>query len=719
MGTNQTELKIQAPIAQQVSEESKTFSVFTKMQKSANVQQDDLTKALDLLGFNNVNPNRVDQVRSGITHLPDLRAEEFGAFVQGFRELQRNEYAEEFNRFDVDNSGSVNANEIILILRHLGHDTMMHVLQELIAEVDKSGAGELDLIQFETMVELLRSREGFCKSEHDRFLYAFHTFDKDKSGTLSTAELSDVLRWLDYNFEHAWLAKTVKEVDIDGSGTLNTHEFLVCMRKFRERQVAQIKSAIEIHDEDNDGTIRGAVAYEVLRTLGYPAEAECVNDAIRDCGFQPDVDGMLDLNMLWQVYELYRVREGFSSEETAEIDRAFVMFDADQSGEISTLETRKIMRWLGCFLSWEVQQDLLALVDLDQSGAMDLAELRKLNRLCRHSELQTAREVFEEADIERAGVISKASACAALQKLGCHYDRKQVAKATDIETFIQLVKQGKKAMLAKYRENHCFTDAELEKMAATFYTFDADGSGDIVRQELFQLLDSECPVLARDKERRPMLVKLMQEVAPHANSNALDFQSYVRLRARLRDMQDSDRLLKEQSALRETGFSRMEAREFRQIFLAADTDGDGELTLEEARNMIARICPMGVEHHAEFASIFKEVSSRQWRTEGSSDHADYPEFLFLMRKILDDDFANVSEKTRGPDDGTRSRRSRRRSSTARGTAKALGASIRASQLRAGGGDQSQAGVGSVPVSRRNSRQSTGTYSRRVSTTSVA
>merc|ERR1719437_52146 len=183
---------------------------------------------------------------------------------------------------------------------------------------------------------------------------------------------------------------------------------------------------------------------------------------------------------------------------------------------------------------------------------MDLAELRKLNRLCRHSELQTAREVFDEADVERVGFINKASACAALQKLGCHYDRKQVAKATDLERFMQLVKQGKKAMLLKYRENHCFTDAELEKMAATFYSYDADGSGDIAREELFQLLESECPVLARDKGRRPTLVKLLQEVAPHASSNALDFQSYVRLRARLRDMQDSDRLLKEQSALRAT-----------------------------------------------------------------------------------------------------------------------------------------------------------------------
>jgi len=662
----------------------------------------------------------VNEVRGQITHLPDLRAEEFGAFVKGFRDLQRNEYAEEFNRFDVDNSGSLNVNEIISILRHLGHDTMMHVLEELIAEVDTSGVGELELSQFEKVVERLRAREGFCKSENDRFLYAFKTFDKDKSGTLSTGELADVLRWLDYNFEHSWLAKTVKEVDIDGSGTLNAHEFLVCMRKFRERQVSQIKSAIEIYDEDNDGTISGAAAYEVLKTLGYPAEAECVSDAIRDSGFHPD--GMLDLNMFWQVYELYRVREGFSSEETAEIDRAFVMFDADNSGEVSTLETRKILRWLGCFISWEVQQDLLGLVDLDQSGAMDLAELRKLNRLCRHSELQTAREVFEEADAERVGFINKASACAALQKLGCHYDRKQVNKTTDMEMFIQLVKQGKKAMLLKYRENHCFTDAELEQMAATFYLFDHDGSGDIVREELFQLLDNECPALARDKERRPMLATLLKEVAPHASSNALDFQSYVRLRARLRDMQDSDRLMKEQATLRATGFCRQEAWDFRQIFLAADMDGDGELSLEEARGMIAQICPMGPEHHAEFAAIFKETSARPHRgsSEGSSDTAcDYPEFLFLMRKILDDDFACVSEKTRGPDP---SRLKRRRSSQSSvgwtGGAKAWGASLRASQQSAGG-SEIQTPLASASNSRRNSRQSsTGPFSRRVSFTST-
>jgi Ca2+-binding EF-hand superfamily protein len=97
--------------------------------------------------------------------------------------------------------------------------------------------------------------------------------------------------------------------------------------------------------------------------------------------------------------------------------------------------------------------------------------------------------------------------------------------------------------------------------------------------------------------------------------------------------------------VRETGFTSDEVAEFRQIFLAADENGDGELTLEEAREMVMRVCPFSSEHHNQFNKIFAEVAQKQMHLEGSGDEADFPEFLWLMRSILDADFASVAKQS--------------------------------------------------------------------------
>ena len=48
---------------------------------------------------------------------------------------------------------------------------------------------------------------------------------------------------------------------------------------------------------------------------------------------------------------------------------------------MSTLYVGKVLRWLGYPTPFEVQQHLITQVDMDESGKLDLPELRKMIRM--------------------------------------------------------------------------------------------------------------------------------------------------------------------------------------------------------------------------------------------------------------------------------------------------------------------------------------------------
>merc|ERR1719210_2362836 len=107
---------------------------------------------------------------------------------------------------------------------------MKHVLDEVITEVDQDGQGALDLAEFKQVMDLIKRREGFTKREHEDFMNVYQRFDRDDSGEIDTKELLGILGWLGYNIDKNRAGEIVKEVDVDGSGSINEREFLMCMR---------------------------------------------------------------------------------------------------------------------------------------------------------------------------------------------------------------------------------------------------------------------------------------------------------------------------------------------------------------------------------------------------------------------------------------------------------------------------------------------------------
>ncbi|CAE7270518.1 Shprh [Symbiodinium pilosum] len=132
----------------------------------------------------------------------------------------------------------------------------------------------------------------------------------------------------------------------------------------------------------------------------------------------------------------------------------------------------------------------------------------------------------------------------------------------------------------------------------------------------------------------------MREVDQDA-TGSLDFEHFLKLMGLFRGFKDKERSRKEQQATKEAGFTNQEVAEFRELFLNSLGADSQDLGFEEFRAMIHGITPLGDALTTELEEIFAEVCKKQ-------TEADFPDFLLLLRKLLDCNFASIKDKTSGP-----------------------------------------------------------------------
>lgn len=437
------------------------------------------------------------------------------------------------------------------------------------------------------------------------------------------------------------------------------------MRKIREREVRQVKQLVEQNDADGSGTLSGDEVDAFIESLGYFPDRNAVKEAAIAAGLDPE-DSDLDLSELFQLLLSFRQREGLSNDFMDEIERAFKKYDRLDEDEISTVDIGKILRWLGFPTPFEVQQHLIAQVDLDDSGRLSLSELRKLMRLYRDKELEQMRTVFASQDNKgHHGALASWQVDFAIAKLELELDRSCYAQALaaeippktpasahviDMAAFVRIATALRDGARRGFQSNGGFSEEELDELRQQFVKYDNDGSGDITNKELVGLIEDAFPEMANDPKMRPFLTQMLHEIDAD-ESGSLDFQDFVRLMQQLRDLQDRARIAKEQRAIHETNFSAQEVKEFREIFLASDEDDAAVLTLKQVCHMMESICPLGDQNKKRLTEIFRSITERPKSDKANQpqarDVADFPEFLWFMRKLLDVNFAGLAEKDSG------------------------------------------------------------------------
>ncbi|XP_071521735.1 troponin C isoform X4 [Panulirus ornatus] len=133
-----------------------------------------------------------------------------------------------FDSFDTDKKGYITPETVGTILRMMGVKVSEKNLQEIIAETDEDGSGELEFEEFVELAAkfLIEEDEEALKAE---LREAFRIYDKEGNGYITTDTLKEILRELDNRLTEEDLVGIIEEVDEDGSGTLDFDEFMEMM----------------------------------------------------------------------------------------------------------------------------------------------------------------------------------------------------------------------------------------------------------------------------------------------------------------------------------------------------------------------------------------------------------------------------------------------------------------------------------------------------------
>ena len=143
-------------------------------------------------------------------------------------ELNQQQLAElrtTFNLFDKDSSGDIDKGEFEQLMNTLGLRLPPHVLDGMFEEMDLSGDGHCEFEEFvDYMIE-----HGFASKEADGpdhiVKVMFDILDKDHSGTISTAELRQMMIDFGGNLTHQEIDIAMGMFDLDGSGQISKAEF--------------------------------------------------------------------------------------------------------------------------------------------------------------------------------------------------------------------------------------------------------------------------------------------------------------------------------------------------------------------------------------------------------------------------------------------------------------------------------------------------------------
>ncbi len=126
------------------------------------------------------------------------------------------------------------------------------------------------------------------------FKAAFELFDKDRNGKITSKELGTVMRGLGQNPTEEELKQIIREVDLDGNGTIDFKEFLCLMvKKMKDTDTdEELLEAFKVFDRDGNGFITSHELRNIMNSLGENLSPEEIEEMIKEADL--DNDGQID-----------------------------------------------------------------------------------------------------------------------------------------------------------------------------------------------------------------------------------------------------------------------------------------------------------------------------------------------------------------------------------------------------------------------------------------
>uniref|UniRef100_A0A6N2LEX7 EF-hand domain-containing protein n=2 Tax=Salix TaxID=40685 RepID=A0A6N2LEX7_SALVM len=119
------------------------------------------------------------------------------------------------------------------------------------------------------------------------FREAFFMIDRDADGFITMEELATTVQSLDGRPTKE-VQEMIRDVDLEGNGTMDFEEFLIVMgRKQKENVAEELQEAFKVFDRNQDGYISANELRQVMMNLGERLTEEEAEQMIREA----DVDG--------------------------------------------------------------------------------------------------------------------------------------------------------------------------------------------------------------------------------------------------------------------------------------------------------------------------------------------------------------------------------------------------------------------------------------------
>ena len=138
------------------------------------------------------------------------------------------EIKEAFDLFDSDKSGQIDTNELKQALQNLGIDAKNQTLQNMLADIDKNGSGDIDFDEFIDMMTAKMSDKDTREDLQKVFDLFLGDDDADK---IEIKHLKRVVKELNENLSDDELNEMITRADTDRDGKVSFEEFYNIMTK--------------------------------------------------------------------------------------------------------------------------------------------------------------------------------------------------------------------------------------------------------------------------------------------------------------------------------------------------------------------------------------------------------------------------------------------------------------------------------------------------------
>ena len=537
-----------------------------------------------------------------------------------------------FKQFDSDGNGSIDKEELTSALRSSGGNFTQQDIDALFAAGDCDGNGEIDYEEFialmcpsaSDIVEKFRSK---YKSLND-VKAAFKRFDRDGDGALTKDELAAAMKSSGDSYSDVEVNAIFSLGDVDGDGEITLEEFVTLMSpsssnivqrlRTQYKNMSDVKAAFKKIDKDNDGLLS---KQEMMQSSGNMFDKEEV-DAIFALG-DINGDGELDMGEFISIMFPSAVEVAMQVSATFktmdDIKQGFKLMDKDGDGQI----TKQEMAASGHRFNNAQVDAVFALGDVNDDGVLDLDEfiavmcpsaLTVISRLIgKYANIADVKKTFLSIDIDRDGLLSKqemnssgkfnAQEVEALFILGDLNGDGEL----DLEEFVALLCPMAGMALSRLTRNvNNIGDAQQ-----LFRVLDKDGDGNISMEEMracgsrfnAQEIEAIFAIGDVDNDGAISLNEFVAVMCPSAATVvgrlSKTYGNLQQIKAGFKKLDvNGDGLISKQE-MSSAGLSQQEVNA---IFSIGDTNGDGEIDIDE---FIGVMCPSALAVVFKLGQVFK------------------------------------------------------------------------------------------------------------------